>query len=213
MVDAAPLIGIRRLKIKTDGQGITTLVAFHGCPLRCRYCLNPHSIAEDTRVMSKTPQEVMQVLQKDELYFRATGGGATFGGGEPMIRSQFIKDVMELGAKDWHTTIETSLNVPREHIDRLLPYIDEYMIDIKDMNAQTYMNYTTRGNQQVVENLKYLIAQGLSSSIVCRIPLIPDFNNTLAIEHSKAILTDLGVSQFDVFEYTTKHLDIIHNKD
>ena len=126
----APLIGISRLRMGTDGHGVTTLVAFHGCPLRCKYCLNPQSLSDNAKVMMKTPEEVMQVIRKDELYYLATNGGVTFGGGEPLLRSEFIKEVLELGAKQWHITIETSLNVPLQNLVLLFPYIHEYVEDI-----------------------------------------------------------------------------------
>ena len=53
-MNRAPLIGISRLRIRTDGHGVTTLVAFHGCPLRCKYCLNPQGLSDDAKVMMKT---------------------------------------------------------------------------------------------------------------------------------------------------------------
>ena len=94
-MNRAPLIGISRLRMGTDGHGVTTLVAFHGCPLRCKYCLNPQSLSDDANVMMKTPEEVMQTIRKDELYYLATNGGVTFGGGEPLLRAEFIKEVLE----------------------------------------------------------------------------------------------------------------------
>lgn len=74
----APLIGISRLRMGTDGHGVTTLVAFHGCPLRCKYCLNPQCLSDNAKVMMKTPEEVMQAIRKDELYYLATNGGVTY---------------------------------------------------------------------------------------------------------------------------------------
>ena len=79
----AILIGISRLRMNTDGHGITTLVAFHGCPLNCKYCLNPQCLNPSFRKTQMSPNEVMSILKKDELYFLATKGGVTFGGGEP----------------------------------------------------------------------------------------------------------------------------------
>ena len=96
----------------------------------------------------------MKVLMKDELYYITSCGGATFGGGEPLLWPDFIIDVLDLGAKRWHTTIETSLNVPFVNIERLLPYIDEYVIDIKDMNPDIYRAYTGKDNAIVVQNLE-----------------------------------------------------------
>ena len=58
MATAAPIITHSRLRMATDGEGVTTLVCFHGCPLRCKYCLNPFSFAEDTKREHLTPQEL-----------------------------------------------------------------------------------------------------------------------------------------------------------
>ena len=79
------LIGISRHRIGVDGEGVTTLVAFHGCPLRCQYCLNPKALSPNGVWKRYTPEELYNHVKQDELYFCATGGGVTFGGGEPLI--------------------------------------------------------------------------------------------------------------------------------
>lgn len=195
------ILGIGRLRIGTDGNGITTLVAFHGCSLECSYCLNPRCKDPNDKMKKMTPEEVMDELRKDELYFIATKGGVTFGGGEPFLNSMFIKEVLDLGAKDWHVTIETSLNVPKENIEPLLPYIDEYIVDVKDMDDAIYRQYAQKSNELVKSNLKWLIDNGYAERILCRIPLIPDFNDENHQEKSKEELTKLGISRFDLFTY------------
>lgn len=87
---SAPLIGTDRHRLSTDGRGVTTLVAFHGCPLRCRYCLNPQCFDTSRTWRTVTPQQLLAEVAIDNLYFQATGGGVTFGGGEPLLRSEFI---------------------------------------------------------------------------------------------------------------------------
>ena len=195
------IMGISRLRMGTDGHGITTLVAFYGCHLNCRYCLNPECLNTSKKVKCMLPEEVMDELRKDELYYIATKGGVTFGGGEPLLNSQYIKDILELGAKNWNVTVETSLNVPRKHLKLLLPYIDEYIVDIKDMNPQIYMDYTRKNNRQVIDNLKWLIKKGLAERVVCRIPLIPNYNTTSDQEKSKKELLEMGITRFDLFNY------------
>lgn len=197
----ASILRISRLRIGTDGNGITSLVAFHGCSLRCQYCLNPACLDCDAKVQRMTPEEVMKELKKDELYYIATKGGVTLGGGEPLLKSQFIKELLDLGAKYWHVTVETSLNVPKHHLELLLPYIDEYIVDIKDMNPDVYQKYTGRGNDLVKSNLKCLIKKGLSKHITCRIPLISSYNDEQAQERSKEELTRMGIKKFDLFTY------------
>jgi pyruvate formate lyase activating enzyme len=195
------ILGISRLRMGTDGHGITALVAFYGCPLSCRYCLNSECHNTSKKVKRMLPEEVIEELRKDELYYIATKGGVTFGGGEPLLNSQYIKDILELGAKRWNVTVETSLNVPRKHLKLLLPYINEYIVDIKDMNSEIYMNYTRKNNNQVIDNLKWLIKKGMAEHIVCRIPLIPNHNTTLDQENSKKELLEMGIARFDIFNY------------
>ena len=207
------ILGICRLRIGTDGHGVRALVAFHGCPLRCQYCLNPDSLKDSERVKRMLPEEVMEEVRKDELYYIATNGGITFGGGEPLLNSQYIQDVLEKGAKKWSVVVETSLNVPRLHLELLLPYIDEYVVDIKDMNTQIYESYTGKSNGQVKENLKWLVEQGMAERILCRIPLIPNYNNASDQEKSKKELSEMGITRFEMFTYLIdKERESISNK-
>ena len=197
----AKIMAIDRHRIETDGQGVTTLIAFHGCPLNCKYCLNPqcHSTTEYVREMY--PHEVMNEIERDELYFIASEGGVTFGGGEPYLQSHFIKEMMELGAKRWNITIETSLNVEREHIEELMPYINEYIVDIKDMNDDIYQRYTGKSSSLMKSNLKFLIDQGHANNILCRVPFIPDYNTDLDQEKNKKELMEMGITMFEMFNY------------
>ena len=71
-----PLIGISRHRLATDGEGVTTLVAFHGCPLRCRYCLNEQCLRADGVWREMDVQEILEEVMVDDLYFKATGGVA-----------------------------------------------------------------------------------------------------------------------------------------
>jgi pyruvate formate lyase activating enzyme len=90
----APIFAISRLRMGTDGNGITTLVTFMGCPLNCRYCVNPKcheqiyeedGITPRKGIMLLTPQELYDIVKIDNIYFQTTGGGICFGGGEPTM--------------------------------------------------------------------------------------------------------------------------------
>ena len=198
------ILGISRLRMGTDGHGITTLVAFHGCPLRCRYCLNPECNHYGEREKCMLPEDVMDELKKDELYYIATKGGVTFGGGEPLLYCQYIKDILELGAKEWNVTVETSLNVSLDHVNILMPYINEFIVDIKDMNPEIYYNYTGRNNGGLKNNLRWLVKRGMADRIICRIPLIEGYNKPEDQEKSKAELLEMGITRFDLFTYTVR---------
>ena len=199
----AALIGISRHRLTTDGEGVTTLVAFHGCPLRCKYCLNPQSFAQEGVWKQYDCEQLYEEVKIDELYFLATHGGVTFGSGEPALQSNFISEFRRLCGTGWKITIETSLNVPQENIERLLPMVDCYIVDIKDMNNDRYETYTGKSNTRVIENLRWLVIQGKAKQITVRVPHIPSYNTETDIENSIHQLKEIGLSDFDRFTYRT----------
>lgn len=141
----------------------------------------------------------------DDLYFQATGGGITFGGGEPALRSRFIEAFRNICPEQWKINIETSLNVPQEHLERLIPVIDEFAIDIKDMNPGIYREYAGSDNEKVISNLRRLAEAGLADRCIIRIPLIPEFNTDEDRESSVRQLQDMGFTRFDRFDYIIKN--------
>lgn len=203
MTAQAPIIGIVRHRLTTDGDGVTTLVAFHTCTLHCNYCLNPQSLVMPESYPLYTPQKLYDETAIDNIYFLATGGGITFGGGEPCLRSDFIVQFHEICGPQWNLSIETALNVPQQHIEHLLPVIHHWIIDIKDMNPDIYHNYTGKNNDRVVENLKFLANNRLQEHCIVRVPLIPEYNTADDCNRNIAQLKALGFTHFDQFTYKT----------
>ena len=202
---SAPFIGIVRHRLATDGKGVTTLVAFHSCPLRCKYCLNPQCLDPEMVWRTITTSELLDELLLDNLYFLATGGGVTFGGGEPLLRSEFIDEFCRIMPAEWKINVETSLNVDRHHLERVLPHVNEFFIDIKDTNPNIYKEYTTRDNSQVLDNLRWLLThEGMAERIIVRLPHIPEFNSQADVDQSRALLEEMGVKHFDEFDYIVK---------
>lgn len=211
MNDKAHIIGICRHRLTTDGEGVTTLVAFHGCPLRCKYCLNPQSLTNPQQHPSHSASSLYEATKIDALYFIATGGGVTFGGGEPCLQADIITQFRNLCGKEWLLTLETSLNVAPQQFASLIPIIDRFIVDIKDMNPDIYQRYTGRDNKNVIANLQQLIDNNRQDDAIIRIPLIPQFNTTADQEKSKAQLKAMGFNRFDIFTYTTKNAKTIDN--
>ena len=200
-LNEAPFIGINRHRIGVDGEGVTTLAAFHGCPLKCRYCLNPSCLDADARVVRHTPESLYQQLLIDDLYFVATGGGVCFGGGEPLLQPEFIRQFHALCADHWKITLETSLNVPMESLQSVAPLVNDFIIDIKDANDSIYKAYTGKSNVQMWENLKWLSENYDREHVILRVPLIPEFNTEEDTERSEERLQTLGFGKFDRFRY------------
>lgn len=197
-----PIIGIDRLRINSDGVGVTTLVCFWGCPLSCQYCLNPQSWRTKTGIRNITPLQLFQEVSIDKLYFFATGGGVTFGGGEPLLYPRFLKEFHEFVDGEWKINLETSLNVPIESLQLIADCIDCFYIDIKDTNNEIYTRYTGKKNERVFANLAWLVEHIGEEKIVVRVPLIPDFNTISNVNDSIKFLKDKYKKiTIDQFEY------------
>lgn len=203
MRNTGSVFGISRLRIGTDGQGVTTLVALHQCDLRCRYCLNPQGLSPKTAIRNFSPEELMAVLRKDELYYLATGGGVTFGGGEPLLQADFIKDVLTLIPSRWRVCMETSLNVRTEKLALIADRIDEFIVDVKDMNGNIYHSYCGRDNAIVKNNLEWLVSNGYADKVTCKLPLIQSYNSREDVYQSQRELERMGLSRFVQLEYRT----------
>ena len=198
-----PMIGICRHRLTTDGQGVTTLVAFHGCPLRCKYCLKAQCLRADGVWRQMTVEKILDEVAVDDLYFKATNGGITFGGGEPLLNADGIVDFCKRRPMEWHIYIETSLNVERRALEAVAPFVDHYYIDVKDMNPDIYRRYTSRDNSRVLENLNWMAGHIDLTKVTIRLPHIPDYNTQDNIASSRRQLEAMGFRDFDCFDYIT----------
>lgn len=199
-----PLIGIERHRLQTDGVGVTTLVGSFGCPLKCAYCLNPHAWNPATRYRFVTPEELLETVKIDDLYFQATGGGITFGGGESLLHTVFIREFKKICPKSWKLYAETSLNVPSKNIRDALNAIDDYIIDIKDMNPEIYKAYTGMNNDRVYRNLEFLLKEIGPEHLYIRVPFIPSYNTKEDMENSIQLLKDMGLQSLEPFSYVIR---------
>lgn len=197
----APLYGISRLRFNIDGTGVRTLVCFRGCPINCRYCLNYGSrdITDDCKVISTG--ELIEELAVDSLYFQATNGGITFGGGEPLIYAEFINEFINKANNNWNYWIETSLNVPYENIESIKDRIDKFIIDIKSINNTIYRSYTDMDNDVVIYNLKRLINDVGTDRIIVRVSYIEGYTTKSDQQESADYIKNLEISNIDMFDY------------
>ncbi len=200
-MNSARILGISRHRLGTDGKGVTTLVGFYGCPLRCKYCLNPRCFSPDAHTETHTPDSLYRQLKCDDLYFVSTGGGVTFGGGEPLLNVDFLEEFKGIVGDRWRFTAETCLSVAQSDVKRAVKVFDEFVVDIKDTDPEIYLSYTGKSNTLALDNLRILIAEAGSEKIIVRLPLIDGYNTEENRKKSEAMLRSMDVTRFDKFTY------------
>lgn len=171
-----------------DGPGIRTIVFIKGCALRCRWCCNPESQSfeiqsmktnDGSKLMGRdvTAGEIIEEVKKDYAFFRRSGGGLTLSGGEMLLQPDFSLALLQLAKKSGITTaVESTGYANFETIEKLLPYIDTYLLDIKHFNSDKHKEFTGKDNKLILENA-VKIAQ-LAKKCIVRVPTIPGFNDS-----------------------------------
>ena len=149
------------------------------CPARA------FEIYGDTR----TPAEIADEVLLDEMFFKGSGGGVTFSGGEPLLQAEYCRELAEiLKRRDINIAIDTSGYVTREAIDTVLPYVDTFLYDVKAIDPEVHKRCTGKTNDLILENLKYI--DGCGKNIEIRIPYVPEYNDS-EIEKIAVFLEDL----------------------
>lgn len=205
----APIFAIDRLRMGTDGPGVTTLVTFMGCPLKCKYCLNdkchePIYEADGKTlrkgIMMLSPQELYDKVKIDNIYFQATGGGICFGGGEPGVYSEYITKFRDFCGDKWKITIETSGDMSWNDYKRLAPIADLWIVDVKTLNGDIYTEYTGRvsGVHQQLKGLKKFVDL---NKVVIKIPHIPDYTTDDDVKNSISEVRKLGFKRVQEIRY------------
>lgn len=171
-----------------DGPGIRTIVFLKGCALRCRWCCNPESQSFEIQQMRQkgilktigkdvTVGEVLQEVMRDRPYYRRSSGGVTLSGGESLLQPDFAIEILKACKENGiNTAIETTGFAEPAVIERFIPHVDLFLMDIKHINSKKHAEFTTKPNEKILSNAR-LIAEKAKKLIV-RVPVIPGFNDT-----------------------------------
>jgi pyruvate formate lyase activating enzyme len=186
-----------------DGPGIRTVIFMQGCHLRCKYCQNPDTwnlTANTARVY--TAEEIIAVVLRSLPYFKASGGGVTFSGGEPLIQAEFVEEVFKK-CLDYniHTAIDTSLYVANQTVSELIPYTKLFLADIKQINNKKSQNLTGAGNMCNIDNLKFINDKRIEIWIrYVVVPGLTDAENDM-LEMAEFVSSLDSVSRIDLLPY------------
>lgn len=201
MIVKAPIYSISRLRFGTDGKGITSLVAFMGCPLRCRHCINRWCHSDPSQARLMTPEDLYGELMIDDIYFQMTGGGVCFGGGEPTLYPEFIRQFRKVCGSRWRITVETALTCTEDVIPEMVRSVDRWIVDVKDLSEEIYEEYTGKRND-IRSKLRVLLDAGAETTV--RVPHILGHNSDADVTRTIGELRSMGFNDIDEFTYITK---------
>ena len=179
-----------------DGPGIRTTVFLKGCPMDCWWCHNPESRKSDPEVViykrrlgekeidykhtygkSMAINELLYEIKKDILFHEESGGGVTFSGGEPLYQPQALLEILKLcKEKGIHTTVDTCGYAQWKYYERIIPFTDLFLFDLKLLDPEKHEKFTGVKNKLILTNLKRLVNNGVNVEL--RIPVIPGVNDS-----------------------------------
>lgn len=156
----------------SDGKLINTkCVGCHACEEACpggAICFSSKPYTVD---------DIVKEVLKDEIFYKATGGGVTLSGGEPLCQNAVIDLLKKLSVNNINTFVETTANVSRKAVEASAEFIDGYYIDFKHPNPEILKEKTGADLFLIKNNIEYLVKNG--NSVTLRTPVVPGFNNDL----------------------------------
>lgn len=119
--------------------------------------------------------ELLPLLTEDKDFYDTSGGGVTISGGECLLQADFCAELLKkLKEEGINTAVDTCGFVSREAFDKVMPYTDVFLYDVKALDEAVHIQCTGQSNKRILENLKYLDECGRKIEI--RIPYVPEYN-------------------------------------
>lgn len=137
-----------------------------------------------------TADDAMDVIRRDREFYDRSGGGVTLSGGEALLQPEFCREVLKRCREEGiHTCVESALHVSPVAIDRVAPFTQLFITDIKQMDTDVHKRFTGVGNQLILSNIRKLV--DMDMPLIIRMPIIPGFNdNTTYIDATSDFILD-----------------------
>jgi len=171
------IIQLQKLSVD-DGAGIRTVIFMAGCPLRCRWCSNPESWDMSAELaVPVSVYDVVKQIERDDVFFRYSGGGVTFSGGEPTFQTEFLRSLaLEFEKRGVSMWIETCGYFDFDRVRDIFKKMEHVFYDIKLMDSAKHEEYTGVGNSLILKNAALLHELGIP--ITVRMPAVKGVNFT-----------------------------------
>ncbi|MDC7227740.1 MAG: glycyl-radical enzyme activating protein [Spirochaetales bacterium] len=125
-----------------------------------------------------TAEELYNIIIKDEDFYKESGGGVTFSGGEPLLQQEFLIEMLRLcKAVGIHTALDTALNIEWDRVEAVLPWVDLVLLDIKGMDSRKHFQNTGVSNELIHKNAVKLAYMGVP--IIVRMPVVKELNDSI----------------------------------
>lgn len=123
-----------------------------------------------------TIDELMPILLEDKDFYETSGGGVTLSGGECLMQADFCEELLRMLKKESvNTAVDTCGFASRMAIDKVMPYTDIFLYDLKSYDEDVHIKCTGQSNKVILDNLKYIDDCGKKTEI--RIPYVPKYND------------------------------------
>ncbi len=195
-----------------DGPGIRTTIFFRGCGLRCLWCQNPEALAFDSDATPGTDysiDDIADIVGRDRDYYGETGGGVTLSGGEPLLQSPaaLIPLLERMRAMAIPVAVETSLHVPWQHIERVAPGVDLFLIDLKVVGDNAaHRRFTRQHDRLIRENILRLVSQG--AHVRFRTVIVPGHNDRPRhLRAAAEFVRSVGHHEIELLKYHDMYVD------
>ncbi len=147
-----------------------------------------------------TVEELLPLLLEDRDFYETSGGGVTLSGGECLMQADFCAELLrKLRENGIHTAVDTCGFVPRAHFDKVLPWTDVFLYDLKAFDEDVHIRCTGYSNRRILDNLRYL--DSLGASLEIRIPYVPGYNDDQMDKLAEFVCTLKNVRKVKVLPY------------
>ena len=150
---------------------------------KCINCLKCVSVCPAKAITAygdlREANDVIDEVEKEQMFYAYSGGGLTISGGEPLYQHEFTLALLkEARRRHIKTAIETTGFSSWEIFDEIVQYLNYILFDIKTMNSDIHRKYTGVGNERILENFKKLKEKYPSLPTRVRTPVVPGVNDT-----------------------------------
>ena len=148
-----------------------------------------------------TTDDVVDVVEKDSLFYRNSNGGVTFSGGEPTYQPDFLLELLrDCQRAGFHTCLDTCGHIQWRVLEEILEYVDLVLFDIKHTDPERHRELTGVDNRLIFDNVKKIAK--MSKETIVRVPLLAGINDSEEnINALGSFMCELSIKRVDLLPY------------